>query len=63
MDSDFLSGESPDELNGESMPDKPTITRREELLDDFIRNFFVQKQLLKSLEAFQVSESGLNAFA
>jgi hypothetical protein len=41
-------------VNFERKPEAKTI-QRQELIDDFIRNFFIKNNLTKSLEAFQVS--------
>ena len=42
----------------ERKPEAHTI-HRQELIDDFIRNFFIKNNLVKSLEAFQVSKHSL----
>jgi hypothetical protein len=39
-------------VNFERKPEAKTVTRKE-LIDDFIRNFFIKNDLTKSLEAFQ----------
>lgn len=39
----------------ERKPEPKTI-QRQELIDDFIRNFFIKNNLIKSLEAFQVKK-------
>lgn len=41
-------------VNFERKPEPKTV-KRNELIDDFIRNFFIKNNLVKSLEAFQVS--------